>query len=148
MEEKYRTVKKANPAFHRRLGGVAGGNDLLLAAGFVIETGEAGAEVYVLRPSADAWPRLVAAGEEIKRALGEANRSVDTPNFMPPSGAPSAGFPNLLPGGMPSGGMGSMGPGMESAMQSMLSNPDMLQNMMSVSAFVYKSASYYEESTE
>lgn len=134
QEEKYRSVKKANPAFQRRLGGVAGGDALILAAGFVVETGEGGAESYVLRPSAEAWPRLVAAGEEVKRVLGEAN----TPSFAPPpnaapGGAAAGGMSNLFPGGMPGGGMPG-GPGMEAAAQNLLGNPEMLQNMLSVSA--------------
>ncbi len=138
MEEKYRSIKKANPAFQRRLGGVTGGEALLLSAGFVIEAGEGGADTYVLRPSAEAWPRLVAAGEEVNKALAEAS----APSFAPPGSAAASGvgagagagaaggMPNLFPGGM-SGGMG--GPGMEAAAQSLLSNPQMLQNMLNVS---------------
>mmetsp|Transcript_7420 Transcript_7420/g.15259 ORF Transcript_7420/g.15259 Transcript_7420/m.15259 type:complete len:461 (-) Transcript_7420:188-1570(-) len=133
MEEKYRSIKKANPAFQRRLGGVTGGEALLLSAGFVVEAGEGGVETYVLRPSAEAWPRLVAAGEEVKKALNEAS----APSFSPPGSASDSGLgaaagaaggmPNLFPGGMP-GTMG--GAGMEAAAQSLLSNPQMLQNML------------------
>lgn len=136
MEEKYRSIKKANPAFQRRLGGVTGGEALLLSAGFVVEAGEGGVETYVLRPSAEAWPRLVAAGEEVKKALGEAS----APSFPPTGSAAGSGLgaaagaaggmPNLFPGGMP-GSMG--GAGMEAAAQSLLSNPQMLQNMLNVS---------------
>ncbi|EED92740.1 predicted protein [Thalassiosira pseudonana CCMP1335] len=142
MEEKYRSIKKSNPAFHKRLGGVSGGEALLLASGFVVESG-GGVESYVLRPSADAWPRLVAAGEEIQRVLTEANAtSASSPsatydsnnnNNAATSGGGAGGMSNLFPGGIPSNAMGGSlgGPGMEAAMQSMLSNPQMLQNMMS-----------------
>eukprot|EP00970_Alexandrium_tamarense_P002219 scaffold316_cov188-Alexandrium_tamarense.AAC.11 len=146
MEEKYRSIKKSNPAFHKRLGGVSGGEALLLASGFVVESG-GGVESYVLRPSADAWPRLVAAGEEIQRVLTEANAtSASSPsaaydnnnnnNNAATSGGGAGGMSNLFPGGIPSNAMGGSlgGPGMEAAMQSMLSNPQMLQNMMSVSS--------------
>ena len=52
------------------------------------------------------------------------------------SGGGAGGMSNLFPGGIPSNAMGGSlaGPGMEAAMQSMLSNPQMLQNMMSVSS--------------
>ena len=46
MEEKYRTIKKSNPAFTKRLGGLPGGNDLMLASGFTIETRDADSIEY------------------------------------------------------------------------------------------------------
>ena len=32
--EKYRTIKKTNPTFHRKLGGLTGGVDVLKSIGF------------------------------------------------------------------------------------------------------------------
>ena len=83
---------------------MTGGEAFLLASGFTIETTE-GNEVYVLRPSAQAWPRLVAAGEEVTRKVAEINTQ---PNNFGTAAAPS--MPAAVPpsnnafGGMP--GMG------------------------------------------
>ena len=60
MEEKYRSIKKSNPAFAKRLGSLEGGHELLLAAGFTITTKEDdNIEYYTLVPSETAWPTLV-----------------------------------------------------------------------------------------
>ena len=69
MEEKYRTIKKANPGFARRLGALPSGSDLILASGFTVQTKEE-VEYYVLTPSADAWPMLVDAKKEVQRLVG------------------------------------------------------------------------------
>eukprot|EP00579_Thalassiosira_antarctica_P000263 CAMPEP_0201869730 /NCGR_PEP_ID=MMETSP0902-20130614/3136_1 /ASSEMBLY_ACC=CAM_ASM_000551 /TAXON_ID=420261 /ORGANISM="Thalassiosira antarctica, Strain CCMP982" /LENGTH=476 /DNA_ID=CAMNT_0048395277 /DNA_START=26 /DNA_END=1456 /DNA_ORIENTATION=- len=140
MEEKYRTIKKSNPAFTKRLGGVNGGSDLMSAAGFTVEAKE-GEEYYVLMPNADAWPRLVKAREEVQRVLGESDRSGASAQtaFVPPAavgvGATGSTLPrgmaNLFPGGMPGGGMGG-GPGDMAMMQSMMSDPSAMQNVMSM----------------
>ena len=130
MEEKYRSIKKSNAAFNKRLGGVTGGEALLFTAGFVLEDG-----VYILRPSEEAWPKLVDASEMIGQALKEAEANSAASSFPSASGfgaaAPGAG--GMPPMGMPN--LGSM-PGMEAAMQNILSNPEALQNMMNVSVFV------------
>ena len=130
MEEKYRTIKKSNPAFNKRLGGVSGGEALLLASGFTIETVD-GNEVYVLRPSAQAWPKLVAAGDEVKRTVAEnsnqSNFTHPTSSTAPPMAAGGGMFPGMPGGGM---GMGMGGGGMDAAMQQMMNDPNMMQNMM------------------
>jgi len=128
MEEKYRTIKKSNPAFNKRLGGVAGGEALLLASGFTIESVD-GNEVYLLRPSAQAWPTLVAAEEEVARKVAENNDQSN--NF----GAATAAAPSMpAAGGAQSNlfsGMGGMGGGdMNATMQQMMNDPNMMQNMM------------------
>ena len=147
MEEKYRTIKKSNPAFSRRLGAVTGGSDLLLASGFDIETREEGVEYYVLVPDADKWPRLVAAREGIGRALTEASNTgggggggTTTNGAWNGVGAPPAANngAGMFPGGMPGGGMPPAGGPDMSALQSMMNDPNMMQNalgMMNVSAF-------------
>jgi len=130
MEEKYRTIKKSNPAFNKRLGGVTGGEAFLLASGFTIETTE-GNEVYVLRPSAQAWPRLVAAGEEVARKVAEINTQ---PINFDTAAAPS--MPAAVPpsnnafGGMPGMGGGMPGGGDMAAMQQMMNDPNAMQQMM------------------
>ncbi|EJK56320.1 hypothetical protein THAOC_23825, partial [Thalassiosira oceanica] len=62
MEEKYRSVKRSNAAFQRRLGGVPGGHEFMLAAGFALTTKD-GEEYYVLEASESKWTGLVAAKE-------------------------------------------------------------------------------------
>jgi hypothetical protein len=94
MEEKYRTVKKSNAAFQKRLGGVPGGHDVMIAAGFVVETTNDTTstattastttastttttttnQAYVIHPSADAWPRLVATKAVIDDAVRAAQQ--------------------------------------------------------------------------
>jgi PUB domain/Ubiquitin family len=59
MDEKYRKVKKQNPAFQRRLGGVNGGDAVMTAVGFSSVTVD-GEDVYLLKANADAWPMVVA----------------------------------------------------------------------------------------
>eukprot|EP00804_Cyclotella_cryptica_P017589 CCRYP_006721-RA/>CCRYP_006721-RA protein AED:0.09 eAED:0.06 QI:0/1/0.5/1/1/1/2/84/471 len=124
MEEKYRSVKQSNAAFHKRLGGVNGGQALLLAAGFVMEDG-----VFVLRPSQEAWPKLVEAGEVVGRALREVEANSAPPVVGAGTTSGWGAAPSSSVGGLPN--LDSMGgPGMEATMQNMLSNPEMLQNMM------------------
>ena len=120
MDAKYRTVKKSNPAFSKRLGLVTGGHDLLLASGFTIESKE-GIEYYTLTPNADAWPTLVAARKEVGRVLAENNRNSSSGSVA--SGAGATPPSNLFPGGM-SGGTGG------SPDMSMLSDPNLMQNVM------------------
>lgn len=124
MEEKYRSIKKSNAAFNKRLGGVSGGEQFLLAAGFTLED-----DVFVLTPSEEAWPKLVEAGEVANRALAEAEASSTAPTTAGTGFGGGVGG-NMPPMGMP--GLGASGmPSME-AMQNMLSNPQALQGMMSV----------------
>jgi hypothetical protein len=122
-EAKYRSIKKTNPAFLRRLGSLPGGPDLLFAAGFVAETKDdvdGRTEYYVLTPSADAWPRLVAARDEVGRALSGAQAGgVDRSTLVGGAGSPNANPPPPLPAfpGAP-------------AIQSMRRDPNMVRNMM------------------
>ena len=132
MEEKYRSIKKANPAFAKRLGSLPGGSDLLLASGFTVETQE-NFEYYVLTPSASAWPTLVAARKEVQRVLGESNRGMMSNGaapIAPPVGTMPGGVPNLFPGGMPNAGAGGMGAGGAPDMASLLNDPNMMQDVM------------------
>lgn len=139
MEEKYRTIKTANPAFARRLGALPGGRELILASGFTIQTREE-VEYYVLTPSADAWPELVGAQKEVQRVLREnnASRSVNVGGFGAAANAGNTAnnnnnaAANLFPGGIPSGAMGGGGSGAPdmAMMQSMMNDPNMMQNVM------------------
>lgn len=70
MEEKYRSIKKSNQTFSKRLGSLQGGHDLLLASGFTIEIKDS-VEYYTL-PSSETAVRLstlVKAKKEIGRLL-------------------------------------------------------------------------------
>jgi len=123
-EAKYRSIKKTNPAFLRRLGSLPGGPDLLFAAGFVTETKDdvdGRTEYYVLTPSAVAWPRLVAARGEVGRALsGVEAGGIDRRTHV---GGVGGASPNANPPPLPAF------PGAP-AIQSMLRDPNMVRNMM------------------
>ena len=137
-EEKYRRMKKSNGTFQKRLGGVSGGADALLACGFTSEMQE-GEDCFVLQPSADAWPKLIASKTAVAAAAQQA-KAVNNNNAAAPF-APAAVPPMMgAGGGMPSGFGGSLPPGMntphmQQAMRSMMSNPEQLRAMLLVSAY-------------
>jgi hypothetical protein len=54
-EAKYRSLKKSNAAFQRKLGGVTGGAGCLAAVGFT----DGGGETWDLVPSEQAWNVVV-----------------------------------------------------------------------------------------
>lgn len=121
MEEKYRKVKRDNAAFQRRLGSFTGSREVMLAVGFQ-EQDFNGVAHYVLVPSPEAWPSLVKAHDQIKAAVTQAKAATQT--FTPPP-------PMNLPGNLPNmGSMPPIMPGMESAMQNLMSNPQQLQAML------------------
>jgi hypothetical protein len=142
MEEKYRRMKKSNGAFQKRLGGVPGGADCLLAAGFVSEMKD-GEDCFVLQASADAWPQLMASKTAVEAAVQQAKTSAAPPasaaavppvNPMGLGGMPGSGFGGM-PGGMGAGMPGMNSPQMQQAMRNMMSNPDQLRIMLQVSAW-------------
>ena len=57
MEEKFRRVPATNKAFNSKVGGVRGGNSIMLALGFVLSTD--GAQ-WELVPTAEKWEALMA----------------------------------------------------------------------------------------
>lgn len=118
-EAKYRTIKKANPAFGRKLGSLPGGHDTMTAAGFVLPSDEDATQVYELSASADAWPKLLAAQTTLGRAVTEAQ--------VVPTAAPAGG--GFGAGGFP--GMGGAG-GLPPGAASLLSDPAMMQSMLQV----------------
>lgn len=97
-------------------------------------------EYYVLTPSADAWPRLVAARDEIGQVLsgiegGVVHRSstnvdVGAAATSTGSGQNANTFPPPLSGGMMPD---------SSAIQSMLRDPNMLRNVMGMMNVSYSS---------
>lgn len=136
MEEKYRKVKRQNAAFQKRLGGLVGGHDAMLAAGFVVEIQE-GTEVYQLHASPEQWPRLVQAKEHVEVAVQQAKMQ----QAAPPGGVGMGGFPTgggvtangMGMGGGGLGGLASMDPNMQNAVSQMMSNPDALRAALQVS---------------
>jgi PUB domain/Ubiquitin family len=128
MEEKYRKMRKQNPAFQKKLGGLTGGDAAMKGAGFVIDI-ESGQEVYVLHASAEKWPQLMAVKALTEAAVRDANAAANQAS-APPIMAPG-GMPNF--GGMP--GMGMPG-GMSAGMEQFLSDPNALQAMLQVSVVI------------
>jgi hypothetical protein len=136
MEDKYRKVKKQNPAFQRRLGGLAAGDAAMKAAGFVSQTVD-GEEVYMMEASAEAWPSLLrtkaAVDAAAREAKAAANQSSAPP--QPAGGMGGMGMPGMPAGGggMPQGmpaGMGTQD--MQSAVANLMADPNALQSMMQV----------------
>lgn len=124
MEEKYRRIKKANPAFNKRLGGVTGARDVIVACGFV-ETDT----LYELSPTPEAWPALletVRTVETIAAATAAATPPVLGGTATPGMSMPPMGMmpPNMMPPNMP--------PEMQQAVQAMMSDPAQLQQMLQV----------------
>lgn len=130
--EKYRRVKRSNPAFQKRLGGLGGGHDVMLAVGFGVEMVE-GVEHYVLVANAEAWTKLVGSQKVVEEALVEAKRSATTAaggagaspfgTGMPPAGGMGGGGFPPVGAGMP--GMPGMGGGMGGDMPAMMNSPQM-----------------------
>ena len=140
MEDKYRKVKNTNAAFQKRLGRLNGANDAILSIGFTSV-----GEEYVLQPSPDAWPKLLASKSTLDQALTDHDlqqaqqlqqqqqqqqvNSTDmgfggSPNFNMPDMGMGMGMP---PGGGAGGGLGGMD---QSTMSNMLSDPQALQSML------------------
>jgi len=143
MEEKYRKVKNTNAAFQKRLGRLNGANDAILSIGF---TAGGGGEEYVLLPSPDAWPKLLASKSTLDQALTDhdlqqAQQLLQQQQQQQQGNSPDMGFgglpnfnmPNMGGGmGMPPGGGAGLGAGgMDpSTMSNMLSDPQALQTML------------------
>ena len=122
MEDKYRRIKKANGAFNKRLGGLPGAREAILACGFS-ETDE----MYEMQATAEAWPALVEAVRVVQAAATAATAPAFPASFP---GMPPAGFPGMMPGG---GGLpANMPPHMQEAMRSILSDPAQVQRMLQV----------------
>jgi len=147
--EKYRRVKRSNAAFQKRLGGLDGGHDVMLAVGFVVQT-DGGVENYALIPNAAAWEHLLKSQAAVNVALAEAQRITSTsaavgggagaaasPFGVPPAAAGGAAGSGMSGMGMGMGGMPGMPPNMNSpqmqeAAARMMSNPAQLQAMLQV----------------
>ncbi|CAB9509656.1 PUB domain [Seminavis robusta] len=131
MEEKYRRVKKQNPAFQKRLGGLTGGDAAMKGAGFIVEM-DNGEENYVMHASAEKWPELMAAKTAVEVAVRDAKAAANQASAPPPVVPLVGGMPNF--GAMPGLGGGAMpglgGAGMPPGMQQMMSDPNFLQNML------------------
>lgn len=127
LEEKYRTVKRQNAAFQRRLGGLQGGHNAILACGFVVQ-GQGAEESYVLVASPEAWPKLLATKQKVSTAVMETKSAAGTTS-APPAAAAAGGFggASLPPVGMPAG--------MGAAMSNLMADPNALQAMLQVRTY-------------
>mmetsp|Transcript_27037 Transcript_27037/g.41926 ORF Transcript_27037/g.41926 Transcript_27037/m.41926 type:complete len:451 (-) Transcript_27037:138-1490(-) len=137
-EEKYRKVKQSNGAFQRRLGGLAGAKELMFSAGFVEETVEGDGLVYLMKPSAEAWPKLLQTQSALQAATATAAATSTSSSsltstsmpFMPPPppSVSASAFPNNPnPAAMQNAMNMLQDP---NALQSMLSNPMMQQALL------------------
>lgn len=133
MEAKYRTVKKDNAAFQKRLGGLPGGEACMLACGFALDTQD-GAVCYVLVPSPEAWPKLVATKAKVSAAVALAKSAAGTSSAPPAAGGGGFGGASLpqMGAGMPGMGAGVVPPHMQQQMNNLMQNPDALGSMLQV----------------
>jgi hypothetical protein len=133
MEEKYRKVKRNNAAFSKRLGGLVGGHDVMLAVGFLVGF-EDGAEVYQLHASPEQWPKLCKAKDQVEAAVKQSRQHQQQQTTIP-SGTGSGVFPGMMApptGAGWGGGMPPMDPNMQNTMTQMMSDPQALRAAMQV----------------
>jgi hypothetical protein len=67
MDERYRRIRCANPGFQRRLGRLAGADNLMLACGFVLDRQQE-EDQWVFPPSPENWPVLLENKAEVGAA--------------------------------------------------------------------------------
>ena len=121
MEEKYRRMKKANAAFQKRLGRMEGAQDAMFAVGFEDE-----GEEYVLKPSAEAWPKVLQSKKTVDEAIAEHQRAQSYTAQTQQQHQPFS-LPNFGSGmGMPP----SIDPSMMEGVAEMFNNPETLQALL------------------
>jgi len=138
LEEKYRKVKKQNAAFRKRLGGLVGGHDCMLATGFIVENDSEGGgeEVYKLHATAEKWTYLTTTAQRIVAdATQQAKLRQQQQSHQPsPAGitgttaSTASGNANTSAAGGSGGGFGG---GFPSGGMNMNMNDPNVQNMMS-----------------
>ncbi|OEU12743.1 hypothetical protein FRACYDRAFT_243999 [Fragilariopsis cylindrus CCMP1102] len=147
MEEKYRQVKKQNAAFNKRLGGLIGGHDCMLATGFTVDNDTSSSEeVYKLQATAQKWTYLTEKAQQIvidasqQAKLQQQQAQQPSSSSLPvgvgvggvPAGGGNGGAGGMMPG-LPGGGPGGMNmnmnmndPNMQNMMSQMMQNPEAL----------------------
>jgi len=142
LEEKYRQVKKQNAAFRKRLGGLVGGHDCMLATGFIVENDSGGGEeVYKLHATAEKWTYLTTTAQRIvadasqQAKLRQQQQShqpspagITTASTASGNGNASAAGSGGGFGGFPSGGMNMNmnDPNVQNMMSQVMNNPESL----------------------
>jgi len=142
LEEKYRKVKKQNAAFRKRLGGLVGGHDCMLATGFIVENDSGGGEeVYKLHATAEKWTYLTTTAQRIvadasqQAKLRQQQQShqpspagITTASTASGNGNASAAGSGGGFGGFPSGGMNMNmnDPNVQNMMSQVMNNPESL----------------------
>ena len=141
IEEKYRKVKRNNPAFTKRLGRLTNSHEVMMTIGFTPTTSSIGNEdEYTLVPSAEAWPKLTHCKQLIDDEIRISSSNNNNHNHQQqstssPSSIPDLGFSAIPPSSSHfGGGLPSMATNPSQALQMMgatLSNPSALQSMLS-----------------
>jgi ubiquilin len=126
MEEKYRRMKKANAAFQKRLGRMEGAQGAMFAVGFEDE-----GEEYVLKPSAEAWPKVLQSKKTVDEAIAEHQRAqshaAQIQQQQQQQQQQPFSLPNFVSGmGMPP----NIDPSMMEGMAEMFNNPETLQALL------------------
>lgn len=76
FESKYRLIQASDAAYHKKIGHLTGSTPLIEHAGFV-KTSES---TWELKPSAEAWPKLMQATALVSQAVRAAQQSVQMNN--------------------------------------------------------------------
>jgi hypothetical protein len=129
MEDKYRKVKKSNAAFNKRLGALIGGSNCMYAVGFVSDQVD-GEDAYVMHPSPEAWPQLLAHQQELEQAVQSAKNNVAT--AVSPNGVLNHPGATTIPGVPSVAGMPQVTPEMQQAAMQMMQDPQQMQAMLQV----------------
>ena len=154
MEEKYRQVKKQNAAFHKRLGGLIGGHDCMLATGFTVDNDtSSGEEVYKLQATAQKWTYLtekaqqivIDASQQAKLQQQQAQQPSSSSSSLPVGVGGHEGAGGMM-SGLPGGGPGGMNmnmndPNMQNMMSQMMQNPEALATALQV-RYIYNTNTY------
>ena len=123
-EEKYRKVKRMNPAFQKRVGRLPECTAAMTSIGFTLQQKQGGTEEdpeeYTLTPSAEGWPKLL----ECKKILDIANAEVSRNST---SRAGNVTDTNTSTAGMM--GMNTP-PNIEQSMSAVLQNPSQIQSLL------------------
>jgi len=119
-EEKYRSMRRSNAAFGRKLGNLRGGEECLLACGFEVQE-----DKFVLIPSASKWEIM----QECRVVVREAVAGLSSQTVAPVALATGA---QAGVGGFGGAGTGGLGAGMGSSGMGMQGTGEMMRIMMQV----------------
>lgn len=124
-EDKYRSIKKSNAVFAKKVTSLPGGIDVLLSLGF-----SSGPEEYVLYPSEDAWNVLVSCKLKLETFLSKLESLPATGEYA----SSSSGSDSMSGGGGGGGGAAPLAPTLGATSTS--SNPSLDASQLIIQQFL------------